>query len=90
MSQCLLILAAGERLRTLSPDLLGWRKSPGAMFRATGGGSIPQATVSLVQLRRADRRQHRPHPAQTGNPRKAGETGPPPGQGVTWGKVTDG
>jgi hypothetical protein len=43
------------------------------MFKATGGGSIPQTTVSLVQLRAGQIAGNTGHiAAQTGNPRKAG------------------
>jgi hypothetical protein len=46
----------------------------GAMFKATLSGSIPQTTISLMPLRRADRRQHYHTVRQTGDLRKAGET----------------
>jgi hypothetical protein len=45
------------------------------MFKATGDGPIAQATVSLVQLRAGQLAGNTGHTAaQTGNPRKAGET----------------
>jgi hypothetical protein len=90
MSQCLFILAAGERLRILSPNLLSWQKSPGAMFKATGNGSIPRTTISLVQLRAGQIVGNTCHTAaQTGNLRKAGNR-PSARIRVTSGKVPDG
>lgn len=47
------------------------------MFKATGGSSIPQATVSPVQLRAGQITGNTA--AQTGNPRKAEGNRPPPG-----------
>jgi hypothetical protein len=48
------------------------------MFKATGDGPIPQATVSLVQLRAGQLAGNTGHTAaQTGNPRKAGGNRPP-------------
>ncbi|MGE5136988.1 MAG: carboxymuconolactone decarboxylase family protein [Gemmatimonadota bacterium] len=47
----------------------------GAMFKATGNGSIPQATISLVQLRAGQIAGSTYHTVrQTGDLRKAGET----------------
>lgn len=47
----------------------------GAMFKATGNGSIPQTTISLVQLRAGQIVGNTYHTVrQTGDLRKAGET----------------
>jgi len=47
----------------------------GAMFKATGNGSIPQTTISLVQLRAGQIAGSTYHTVrQTGDLRKAGET----------------
>jgi alkylhydroperoxidase family enzyme len=47
----------------------------GAMFKATGNGSIPQTTISLVQLRAGQIIGSTYHTVrQTGDLRKAGET----------------
>ena len=47
----------------------------GAMFRATGNGSIPQTTIHLVQLRAGQIVGNTYHTVrQTGDLRKAGET----------------
>ena len=55
------------------------------MFKAIGGGSIPQATISLVQLRAGQIAGNTYHTAaQTGNLRKTGETGPCSRVRVTW------
>jgi alkylhydroperoxidase family enzyme len=46
-----------------------------AMFRATGNGSVPQTTISLVQLRAGQIAGSTYHTVrQTGDLRKAGET----------------
>ena len=50
------------------------------MFKATEGGSIPQTTVSLAQLRAGQIVGNTDHTAaQTDNPDKAGGNRPPPG-----------
>ena len=47
----------------------------GAMFKATGNGSIPQTTIHLVQLRAGQIAGNSYHTVrQTGDLRKAGET----------------
>ena len=47
----------------------------GAMFRATGNGSIPQTTIHLIQLRAGQIVSNTYHTIrQTGDLRKAGET----------------
>ncbi len=72
--------AAGhDGLRSRLPDPSQFfpelRVMAGAMFKATGNGSIPQATIHLVQLRAGQIAGSTYHTVrQTGDLRKAGET----------------